>query len=228
MSNLIISVGVNGWYPRGIDLLKESLLKFHDGEVLLFKDYPPNSLTHEELPYYLKISAFEYALEKGYKKILWLDASFTAHKSTDKIFEFIEQNGYFFFCTGYNLAQSINDNALNYVGLSRDDAEKYMEFASGCVGIDFENEKGIEIYKLWKHYMDCGLSLGSRNHDNQSLDERFLFHRQDQSCLNLATQKLNLNHLKSEEHFYENDYVEYYNHQSNYKDSFIFLIHGNA
>ena len=34
--------------------------------------------------------------------------------------------------------------------------------------------------------MDCGLSKGSRLHDNQSQDPRFKFHRQDQSCLNLS------------------------------------------
>lgn len=34
--------------------------------------------------------------------------------------------------------------------------------------------------------MDAGLSRGSRLHDNQSSDPRFLFHRQDQSCLNLS------------------------------------------
>jgi hypothetical protein len=29
-------------------------------------------------------------------------------------------------------------------------------------------------------------------------------------------------------YFYENDYVDYFNHQSNYKEKYIFLIHGQA
>jgi hypothetical protein len=40
--------------------------------------------------------------------------------------------------------------------------------------------------------MDAGLSKGSRLHDNQSADPRFKFHRQDQSCLNLAIWELGL------------------------------------
>ena len=44
----------------------------------------------------------------------------------------------------------------------------------------------VLIYEGWKKYMDMGLSKGSRLHDNQSADKRFLFHRQDQSCLNLS------------------------------------------
>ena len=101
-------------------------------------------------------------------------------------FDIINEQGFYFFSTGYNLAQSVNDVALNYVGKTRDEAENQTEWASGCVGINLLNPKGKELYEKWKYFMDAGLSRGSRLHGNQSQDERFLFHRQDQSCLNLA------------------------------------------
>ena len=52
------------------------------------------------------------------------------------------------------------------------------------------------LYDKWKEYMDAGLSKGSRLHDNQSSDKRFLFHRQDQSCLSLAIWGLGLKNEK--------------------------------
>lgn len=194
----IISAGIGGWYAQGVKRLEQSL-NFNGwaGNTLTWKDeYPPNSHRHEDFPYYMKIAAFEEALRQGYTHILWLDASFWAVKNPMKMFDLINEQGYYFFSSGYNLAQSVNDTALQYVNLSRDEAEKVTEWASGCVGINFENEAGKSLYTRWKQLMDAGLSKGSRLHDNQSADERFLFHRQDQSCLSLACWELDLKNTK--------------------------------
>jgi hypothetical protein len=109
-----------------------------------------------------------------------------------KMFDIIEEQGYWFFSSGYNMAQSANDYALNYVGLSRDIAEGINEWASGCVGFNLNNPNGKALYNRWKELMDAGLSRGSRLHDNQSSDPRFLFHRNDQTCLSLAAWELGL------------------------------------
>jgi hypothetical protein len=185
---VIISAGIGGWYAQGVRRLERSLVfEGWGGNILTWKDdYPPNSHRHEDFPYYMKIAAFEEALRQGYTHILWVDASFWAVKRPDKMFDIINDQGYYFFSSGYNLAQSVNDNALEYVGLSRDVAEGLNEWASGCVGINFNNDDGKNLYNRWKQLMDAGLSKGSRLHDNQSSDSRFLFHRQDQSCLSLA------------------------------------------
>jgi hypothetical protein len=194
----IISAGIGGWYAQGVKRLEQSL-NFNGwaGNTLTWKDeYPPNSHSHEDFPYYMKIAAFEEALRQGYTHILWLDSSFWAVKNPMKMFDLINDQGYYFFSSGYNLAQSVNDTALQYVNLSRDEAEKVNEWASGCVGINFENEAGKALYTRWKELMDAGLSKGSRLHDNQSADKRFLFHRQDQSCLSLACWELELKNTK--------------------------------
>jgi hypothetical protein len=195
---VIISAGIGGWYAQGVSRLERSLLfEGWAGGILTWKDeYPINSHKHEDFPYYMKIAAFEEALRRGYTHILWLDASFWAVKNPMKMFDLINDQGYYFFSSGYNLAQSVNDNALDYVGLNRDDAEKIIEWASGCVGINFENEDGKNLYNKWREFMDAGLSKGSRLHDNQSADPRFLFHRQDQSCLSLACWSLGLSNKK--------------------------------
>ncbi len=141
---VIISAGIGGWYAQGVRRLERSLIfEGWGGNILTWKDdYPPNSHRHEDFPYYMKIAAFEEALRQGYTHILWVDASFWAVNKPDKMFDIINDQGYYFFSSGYNLAQSVSDRALEYVGLSRDVAEGVNEWASGCVGINFNNDDG--------------------------------------------------------------------------------------
>lgn len=216
----IIGVGIGGWYAAGIDRLEKSLL-FHGfpGDTLFWRDtYPPGSPSHADNPYYFKVAAFEWALWRGYTNILYLDASFWAIQNPIKIFDFFISNGIYIFRTGYSLAQTVNDVALERLGYSRDMLVDTPEYASGCVGLNFNNPDARQLYTAWKDYMDQGLSRGSRLHDGQSQDPRFLFHRQDQSCLSLAMYKLKL--LVNEP-----DFVAYYGGGYN-PSKCLFFING--
>jgi len=194
---VIISAGVGGWYPAGVRRLERTLnFEGWGGSILTWGDYPPNCPLHDEIPYYFKISAFDEAIRQGYTHILWVDSSFFCVKNPMPMFDIISDQGYYFFSSGYNLAQSVNDTALAAVGLSRDEAETVNEWASGCVGIRIDNPDGKALYERWKGLMDMGLSRGSRLHDNQSSDPRFKFHRQDQSCISLAAWELKLSNTK--------------------------------
>jgi len=195
---VIINCGVQNWYGHGSRRLAKSLnFVGWAGDTLIYADeYPPGSHAHEDVPYYMKIAAFEQAILMGYTHILWVDSSFYAVDNPVKMFDIISDQGYYFFSSGYNLAQSVNDTALAAVGLSRDEAETVNEWASGCVGIRIDNPDGKALYERWKGLMDMGLSRGSRLHDNQSSDPRFKFHRQDQSCLSLAALELKLSNTK--------------------------------
>lgn len=197
---VIICAGIGGWYSAGVRRLERTLnFEGWGGSVMTWTEYPQNCPTHEEVPYYMKIAAFEEAITQGYTHILWVDASFFAVSNPMKMFDIINEQGFWFFSSGYNLAQSVNDYTLQFVGKTRDEAEQQTEWASGCVGINLENPNGKALYEKWKFYMDAGLSRGSRLHDNQSQDPRFLFHRQDQSCLNLAIWDLGLKNDRVED-----------------------------
>lgn len=217
---VIISAGVGGWYAKGVERLEKSL-NYHGwaGDVMTWKDIdPPASRPHNEYPYYFKIAAFEWALYRQYTHILWVDASFWSIQNPMPIFDLVNIDGLYMFRSGYSMAQSINDAALEKLGLSRDELVDSPEYASGCVGLNFNNPNARHLYTHWKSYMDDGLSRGSRNHDNQSQDPRFLFHRQDQSCLSLAMYKCKLS-------IDQPDYVAYYGSGYN-KEKCLFFING--
>jgi hypothetical protein len=217
----IINVGHGNWYATGTKRLRRSLNEVgFAGDIITWEDqYPPNCPPHNEVPYYFKIAAFEWALYRGYTHILWCDSSFWAVNDPMPIFDIINDQGYYMFSTGYNLAETVNDNALFALEIYRNDIEPFTEWATGCVGINFENPTGRNIYKLWKEYMDMGLSIGSREHDNQSGDPRFKFHRQDQSCFGLACYQLKLRNERGLDH------VAYYNTGHN-AEQLIFYIRG--
>lgn len=191
---VIINCGVGGWYGHGSRRLAKSLnFVGWAGETLIWADeYPPNSYNHIDYPYYMKVAAFEEAIKQGYTHILWADSSMWAIQNPVKLFDIISDQGYWFFSSGYNLAQSANDTALAAVGLSRDEAETVNEWATGLWGVRIDNPNGLKLYTRWKELMDAGISKGSRLHDNQSSDPRFLFHRQDQTCMSLAAWELGL------------------------------------
>jgi len=220
---VIISAGVNGWYPAGVRRLVRTLnFEGWGGSILTWEDYPPNCPKHDDIPYYIKIAAFEEAIKQGYTHILWVDSSFWAIKNPMPIFDLISDKGVVGFRTGYNMAETSSDAALNHFGFTRDEAELLPEIASGLCGIRTDNPDGKKVYELWKESMDLGLSRNNRVHDiNDSPDPRMKFARQDQTLWALSIHKCGLN-------IDDMDFVAYYNgDKTGYnKEKCIFYIGG--
>jgi len=192
LNNLIINVAIGGWYHKGQKRLLKSLKNNFDGDIITWCEEFPNDNYNKENAYNCKAAAFEEVLNKGYKNILWLDSSVWAVNNVQPIFDIIERDGYYFIDNGYNCAQTCSDACLNYYKISRDLAETYKEVASGIFGVSLQSEIGWKfIERLIKGCKD-GASNGSRLHDNQSEDERFLFHRQDQSVASIVLAKMGL------------------------------------
>lgn len=187
MAFCIINVGTDG-YAKISDRLNSSLnsVGYSGGRLIYSGRLPEGSPTHQENPYAFKIYAIEQALKLGYKQILWVDSSLYPVRPLDDIINYINDKGFYMFRTGYNLAHSVSDRTLKYAGIDRDIAERITEYASGCVGLNFNKLDSKAVFDTWEQYMLDGQFKGSRSHDNQSNDPRFLFHRQDQSCLSLA------------------------------------------
>jgi len=191
---VIISCGVGGWYPAGVERLERSLI-YHGyaGDMMLYKnEYPPNCPPHSENPYAFKIYAYREAMRRGYNLILWVDSSFWAVKNPMPIFDKSLDCGIVSMATGYSCAQTCTDELLSVSGISRDEAEHIPEVAGGFNCFYMENQTAKSIFETWSHYCDMGLFKTSREHNPlESDDARFLFSRQDQSALSIACHKHN-------------------------------------
>ncbi len=221
---VIVSTGHGGWYSKGVSRLENSLVHHgFAGRTMFWKDeYPPNSPSHNDNPYAFKIYEFEAAMAKGATVILHLDASFWCIQNPHKLFDLISDKGVIGFRTGYNMAQTSSDAALEWAGITRDEAEQLPEIASGMVGLRMDNPHGKMVFDLWKEAMLLGLFKTNRLHDiRDSADPRFIHARQDQTLYSLAIHKLGLN-------IDDADYVAYYNsgNPGYNKEKCLFFIGG--
>lgn len=186
-----------GWYAEGQARLYKSWPDDGKTDVLLLNpDNIDSDIINEyyfpECPYTIKAAAIAMALKNRYEQILWLDCSVQLIKPIHEMWSLIEREGFFFMVGGWNCAQSCNDRSLDYFGYTRDQAELLPELWSCIFGFDMSNPQAKEVCYLWLQSAKDKIFHGSRHHDNQSADPRFLHHRQDQSALSLAYHKTGL------------------------------------
>lgn len=207
-----------GWYPNGTKRLKESLI-YHgfNGDIITFNSFPNNEFDTNNA-YNIKPSAITEVLKIGYTHILWLDCSVWAIQNPNPIFDVINDKGYYFWTSGYNAAQVCSDKCLEYFSTNRDIAETYPDCSTSMFGFNTENPLGKEFIYQWLQAAKDGVFNGSREHDNQSEDKRFCFHRQDQSAATMILNKLNLEITNA------GIYSEYYS--DNINKSVIFTMRG--
>lgn len=219
----IISCGVGGHYPIGVDRLERSLnFVGWGGHTKFWRDYPEGCPKHEGAGQYnFKLFAFEAAFKAGYTVVLWADSSIWAVQNPMPVFDYINEHGLYFFKSGYSLAQTATDKLLDYAGEKRDDVVNTPEFATGLVGINIENPRGKQFFEGWKRYMEKDCFGGNRVHDEKdSTDKRFLFSRQDQSAASMALHKMNIKTAGEDQ-----DWVAYFSTNHN-PERIIFFIQG--
>ena len=208
-----------GWYPAGQKRLRDSL-NYHGStsDLLFFNDFPTEGYD-TSCPYNVKASALEYAINAGYKRVVWNDASQWYINNPMRLWDIVNEKGYFFWRSGFNCAQTCSDACLEYFGITRDEAEGYADCSSSCIGLNLDNQNALEFAHKWIQAAKDGVFKGSRFHDNQSSDPRFMFHRQDQSAASILINKMGLK-------FHDpNDVVAYYEENKN-QNKFLILMRG--
>lgn len=205
----IVNAAHGKWYPEGQRRLERSLV--HHGFQFDFKKYTgfANDSYDKGNGYHVKPSAIEVVIAEGYTHILWLDCSVWAVQSPNKIFDLINEQGYYFWKNGFNCAQECSDKCLDYFKVSRDEAEKMPCVSTSMFGVNLLNPKGMEFMDRWLKSAKDGVFNGSREHDGQSKDPRFLHHRQDQSAASIIVNQMGLYiHEMNDLSAYHENYVE--------------------
>jgi hypothetical protein len=209
---IIISAGIGGHYPAGIDRLERSLIfNGYAADLMLLKDYPPNSPSHAENPYAFKPYLFKHVFELGYKVALWLDCSIWATRNPMPMLDFINDNGLYFFKSGYPLSATATDYLLSVSGEEREGLIDVPEFATGAVGINISNPNGKDFFDKWMNYCEIGAFKGNRVYDeNDSKHPLFKFSRQDQSSASMALHKMGIKNIEAPEWmaYYGTNYCE--------------------
>ena len=209
---ILVNAGVNHWYPKGSERLRKSICETSPSvETLIYSGFP-NDVFVKSNPYNIKASAIFEASKRtigGFKEsFLWADCSVWAIKDISPIFDIIERDGHYLLSSGYNAAQTCSDKCLDYFGFTRDEAEKIPDSSTMVFGLDLNTKIGEDFFIKFIRASYDGVFNGSREHDNQSQDPRFLFHRQDQSAATCIAHKLGMKlHSFGEHVAYDQDGV---------------------
>jgi len=203
MKDKVILNLATGNYIVGQNRLRQTLSGFYDGDLLFFTEESQfNSPTHKENPYAFKTYAFQHAINLGYKKILWLDASIYAIKNISPVWEIIEKKGYIMQEAGWNCGQWSNDKSLEYFGIERDYAMKMPMYGNaGLLGLNVEKELPKLFFDRWHKASKDGVFKGAWNNTNnsESNDIRCLGHRHDMSTGSIIANLLGMDFISSSE-----------------------------
>jgi hypothetical protein len=87
-----------GIYTRGLNRLKKGLANVgFDGDLVTWEDsLPQGSPAHNESPMGFKPCAMKFAIEGGYRYVLWLDANCVPIRSLDRLFSKIHRDGFIY------------------------------------------------------------------------------------------------------------------------------------
>lgn len=184
---VVISAAIGSGYVQAMKRMEKSLRftgwlydMLFFGEENMSGFYIPGSV------YTCKASALNSAIKQGYDCIMWLDSVIWAVNDPNEVMQIVINEGQYFIQSGYNLAQTAADSDLVFAGMTRDEAERLPELASGCFGIDMRTDRGKKFAEIFLAAAKAGVFSTSRLHDNQSSDPRFLFSRQDQTAATIA------------------------------------------
>lgn len=210
----VVNVSVGGWYPRGLQRIRDTVRAFRGPPVIGWSDaLPPGAVGHEVVPYGYKPFAMAEAFLQGHNVLLWLDSACFPIKPLDEVFEHIEREGYLFCGNGWPLACWSSDAALRLLGIDREAAFYIPELTSYCLGLDLRQERSRIFLEKWRsmseqregfvgaHTNEAGLAEAKRlgvvyrGIGPVSTDPRVLGHRHDQTCATGIAWNLGMRHL---------------------------------
>lgn len=176
ISRCVVNVSTDK-YHRGQNRLHDSLQGRTDATILLFdSEESVGAEPHEVNNYSFKPMAMIKAYEKGFRQVLWLDASMLVIKDLEPIFALIEKDGYFFQDSGWPNSRWTTSEAKEYFG-----TDEGPMLSSGVLGLDLDSEIGYKFFDLWTQAMRDGMFNGD-------WDE----YRHDQSAASLIAYKLGM------------------------------------
>lgn len=197
----------SGIYKKGQKRLKDSLVSNgYTGDFLFFTEENNDLIpSQEDSPWGFKPVLLNYAKEKGYKYILWLDSNMICIRKPVTIFKKIIKNGYYI-SSSYTTKMGYwcSDIALENFGIDRETSFKITEVNPSYVGINIYNPIAIKLLNEWNKYALDGITfrgipqnylLSETNKNDRGIvskDTRVKGHRHDQTALSYLVWKYKL------------------------------------
>lgn len=153
-----------------------------------------NAPLHSENPYAFKVYAIETVRRAGYRFVLWCDSVLKLTRPIEELLPEVVEHGVYLAQDGWKTGQWANDRALNYFGVSRDEAMNISNIWACFMGFDFSNPIAQEFFRRWKAACVEGIFQGRWDNKEftESKDTRCKGHRHDQTCAELIAYQMKL------------------------------------
>lgn len=186
----------DGRYTNVVNKLIKSIQLYNPGlDVLVFRTPQEiGSPPHSQNPYAFKVYAIQKARDMGYTTIIWCDSCLRAIRSLVPLIKDINKTGVYFQKDGWPCGQWSNDRALEYFGVTRDEAMNISSMYACFMAFNFNTETANEFFAKWKRACQSGIFIGRWKNDEktESQDIRCTGHRHDQTCAELLAYTLNI------------------------------------
>lgn len=179
----------NGRYI-GLEKKLQKSIETHcpEANVFVFHEFSEiGSPTHSQNPYAFKVYAIQHVRSLGYDVIFWCDSVIRMVRPITSLISKVREQGVYLQADGHKVGTWANDRALEYFGVSRDDAMNLSAIYACILAFDFAHPKTQEFFAKWKRACDDGIFRGSWKNTNhsESTDDRCEGHRHDQTCAEL-------------------------------------------
>lgn len=210
----LVTIGIGGWYPRGIARMIQAFHQKSPGfEVAAWVNCIPFGAPgtviedgYDYTAYCAKPFALLSALMAGFDIAILLDAAFYPIRPIHPLVEHICQTGYYLCKNGNLVGEWSSDRCLERMGVTRETAMQMEEVSSYCVGLNFSDGRCHELLHRWCGFAADRLtipgphtngfdSLRERNPGHCSYDPRVKGHRHDQTVLSILAHKMGMNIL---------------------------------
>jgi hypothetical protein len=204
---IIVSAGIDGHYAEGLRSLRNHAKVYApDHWRLLYEELPAGCPPQAIANYAFKIFALDRAIAAGFRFVLWLDAAFAPVGSLDRLWAYVERNGWYIPPQADSvLGEWSSDSALDLLGMTRDKAMTIPLVFSGVVALDMQSVAAQQIYDRWKwtqvigswngpHKNEPGVAphaWGQKTAGHCSDSPTVYGHRHDESALSWVLHSLN-------------------------------------
>ena len=135
--------------------------------------------SHNVTPYQFKYGLIDYARERGYDKIIWLDSSITLAKCPLHLLEQSNKGVMCFHNLGHETKDYISNECKAIMNCSDLDLLAPQTWG-GCIGFDFTRNGVLEVFKKIIDFSKWGAFDNSETHPKHRHDQAVmsvLFHR---------------------------------------------------
>ncbi len=178
-------------------LIKSIRLIYPKATIFAFRSFAeihPYCPSHSKDPYAFKLYAIEHARFRGYDTVIWLDSPNRMVSPIDEWLPKISSVGVYLQRDGFVCGEWVNDNCLNYFGVSRDEAMDIPNIYASIMAFDFRNPIAVTFFEKWKAACAAGAFRGNAKNDtkSESQDPRCRGHRHDQSCAEIIAYQMGI------------------------------------